>query len=252
MLVLPPPQILQLEPKEARARFRHDSITGHIGFTQASPFHPTRTDVALRGLHDGAGSFHIHEFPVPARLEVEDAVCGQTGHHFNPFRVDPSSSPASGQGSSDQYEVGDLSGKYGDLAMQSDVSGSFVDPSITLFGELSVVGRSIVIHKSPVPHRWVCATIEQERVREVHTAMATFTYPVGGRIMFRQEAGNPLADTLVYVEGLLYTDGSKNKTDGHSWHVHVDVPGKDFFNWTGRCLSAGGHFNPYRISKEDG
>ena len=61
----------------------------------------------------------------------------------------------------------------------------------------------------------------------------------------------PLLDQ-VYVEGLVYTDGSKNDSGSHAWHVHNEIPGKDFFNWTGRCLSAGGHFNPYRISKEDG
>ena len=76
-------------------------------------------------------------------------MCGDTGKHFNPFNVDKSSSPPNGQGSSDQYEVGDLSGKYGDLAMKTEVAGSFVDPSITLFGRLSIVGRSVVIHKSP-------------------------------------------------------------------------------------------------------
>ena len=117
---------------------------------------------------------------------------------------------------------------------------------------MPVIGRAVVIHKSPVPHRWVCANIEPEGAREVKTAVATFTYPVGGRIVFRQEADDPFSDTLVYVEGLVYTDGSKNRSDSHAWHVHNEIPGKDFFNWTGRCLSAGGHFNPYRISKEDG
>ena len=42
---------------------------------------------------------------MPPRLEVEDAPCGQTGRHFNPYNVDASSSPQSGEGSSDQYEV---------------------------------------------------------------------------------------------------------------------------------------------------
>lgn len=101
-------------------------------------------------------------------------MCGDTGKHFNPFNVDKSSSPPNGQGSSDQYEVGDLSGKYGDLAMKTEVAGSFVDPSITLFGRLSIVGRAIVIHKSPVPHRWVCANIELDGVREVKTAIGNF------------------------------------------------------------------------------
>lgn len=245
-------QIRVLEAKIATARFRHNGVTGHIGFTQTSPFHPVQTDVALQGLHHGAGTFHIHEFPVPPRLEVEDTPCTATGRHYNPFNKDASSSPPQAAGSSDQYEVGDLSGKYGSLATEEDVAGSFVDPSITLFGRLSVVGRSVVIHKSPGPDRWVCANIEQEGLRETLTAVATFTYPIGGYIMFRQEADNPMADTSVYVEGLVYTDGSKNTTDSHPWHVHVEVPGKDFFNWTGRCLSAKGHFNPYHISKEDG
>ena len=32
-------------------------------------------------------------------LQLEDAVCGDTGGHFNPFNVDKSSSPPNGQGS---------------------------------------------------------------------------------------------------------------------------------------------------------
>jgi len=244
-------QILEIKPKVAKAQFMHDGITGHISLTQASPFHPVTIDVKLRGLHDGAGSFHIHEFPVPPRHELEDAPCGQTGPHFNPFSIDKSSSPPTGSGSVDQYEVGDLSGKFGDLKDREAVEGTFVDPSMCLFGRRSVVGRSIVIHKSPVPHRWVCANIEQENIG-LMTAVATFTYPVGGRIIFRQEIDNPLADTMIYVEGLVYTDGTKNHTHDHRWHVHNQIPGKDYFNWTGRCLSAGGHFNPYRISEDEG
>ena len=189
---------------------------------------------------------------MPGRLEPGDAPCGQTGQHYNPFRVDANSSPPAGQGSTDQYEVGDLSGKYGNLANRQQVAGSFVDPSLTLFGRLSVVGRSVVIHKSPVPHQWVCANIEPEREQGLLTAVATFTYPVGGRVVFRQEKDAPLSDTMVYVEGLLYTDGSKERTDSHAWHVHMQVPGKDFFNWTGCCKSAGEQFNPYRVSREEG
>ena len=33
---------------------------------------------------------------MPPRLEVEDAPCGQTGRHFNPYNVDASSSPYGG------------------------------------------------------------------------------------------------------------------------------------------------------------
>jgi Cu/Zn superoxide dismutase len=96
----------------------------------------------------------------------------------------------------------------------------------------------------------VCANIEDD-AKQTLTAVATFTYPIAGKIIFRQEADDPFADTTVAVEGLVYSDGSKNDTFNHKWHVHVDVPGKDYFNWTGRCLSAKEHFNPYGVDTED-
>ena len=33
-------------------------------------------------------------------------------------------------------------------------------------------------------------------------------------------------------------------------NIYIVISGRDFFNWTGRCLSAGGHFNPYKIDLE--
>ena len=242
-------QIQEISPKTGVARFEHDGIRGHIKIRQVSPFHPAILSVKLRGLHDVAGSFHIHQFPVPTRHDQDHVTCSQTGGHFNPYNIDKSSSPSTATGTVDQYEVGDLSGKFGDLTGRERVQGTFVDPSLCVFGKNSVVGRSIVIHHSPVPSRWVCANIELEH-RPMMTAVATFTYPVGGRVMFRQEMDNPLGDTSVFVEGLVYTDGTKNYTADHRWHVHTDIPGKDYFNWTGRCLSAGSHFNPYRITED--
>ena len=47
---------VQLDPRAARARFRHDGVTGHIGFVQTSPVHPVQTDVALFGLNNSAGT----------------------------------------------------------------------------------------------------------------------------------------------------------------------------------------------------
>ena len=133
-----------------------------------------------------AGSFHIHKFPVPPRINHDDAPCGQTGGHYNPFGVDKSGSPPTGHSSSDKYEVGDLSGKYGNLKNRTWVKGSFVDPSVRLFGRWSVIGRSVVIHHAPIPHRWVCANVELDGPdTDVMTAVAEFTYPVAGRVIFR-------------------------------------------------------------------
>ena len=43
----------------------------------------------------------------------------------------------------------------------------------------------------------------------------------------------------------------QNDTANHKWHVHTHLPGKDYFNWTGRCLSARGHYNPYGVDADD-
>ena len=111
-----------------------------------SPFHPVGARVALSGLAGPggpAGGFHVHEFPVPRRRDAEDNPCARTAGHFNPFNVDKSLSPAAGEGSFDEYEVGDLSGKYGGLADREERSDAFVDPSLSLFGRYSVVGRYV-------------------------------------------------------------------------------------------------------------
>ena len=169
----------------------------------------------------------------------------RTGGHFNPYGIDPSTSPKH-QGSSDKYEVGDLSGKYGSLKGLNEYEIDRIDPLLTLFGKFSVVGRSVIIHNYPKPSRWTCANIRLQG-RSYTTAQAIFTYPVAGRILFRQPEDDPTEDTQIFVESLIYSDGSKNDTFDHKWHVHTNIPGRDFFNWTGRCLSAGGHYNPYKI-----
>lgn len=90
------------------------------------------------------------------------------GGHFNPFGIKMSDSPPAGTGTVDQYEIGDLSGKYGNcdtsilisrrvnanhppegpLSEQpvsaADVDAHFsihVDMNLPLFGINSIVGR---------------------------------------------------------------------------------------------------------------
>jgi len=102
-----------------------------------------------------------------------------------------------------------------------------IDPTLTLFGPLSIIGRSVVIHKSPVPKRWICTNIDVYN-EELITAVAKFTYPIAGRVIFRQVKEEPFSDTFVYVESLIYSDGSKNDTRDHRWQVNVQIPGELF------------------------
>lgn len=75
-----------------------------------------------------------------------------------------------------------------------------------------------------------------------------FRYPVVGRVIFRQAADQPWQDTTVLFEYLIQADGStQNNTFDHRWAIHSNPPGKDFYDWQQRCLSAGGVYNPYRV-----
>lgn len=52
----------------------------------------------------------------------------------------------------------------------------------------------------------------------------------------------------IIVEPLLHSHGPANNTAEHRWMVHDLPPGKDYFNWTARCVSAGQVFDPYHVS----
>lgn len=239
----------EVKPKKARAIFNGLGVTGEVRFEQTSVFAPTDLTLDLRGLDGRAGGFHVHELPSYPPKHAGDFPCGKTGGHYNPFEVDPSTSPEPGLGSHDRYELGDLSGKHGLLTGLQEVEATVTDHNLPLFGPRSVLTRSLVLHRD-TGARWLCANIRptQPQVR----AAVTFRYPLVGEIIFEQEADNYLADTTVFVSYLVYSDGSRNATGKHRWHVHDNVPGRDFYNWTMRCVSAGGHYNPYKVRPRGG
>lgn len=129
-----------------------------------------------------------HEYPVPPRTAADDEVCSAqaVGKRFNAFNVNSNTSPPPGLGTNDQYEIGDLSGKYGELPESQDndkFMGIFADFNLPLFGINSIAGRSIVIYSGD-GSRWICANIGYPG--PVHTAVATFRYPIVGHVIFRQ------------------------------------------------------------------
>lgn len=47
---------------------------------------------------------------------------------------------------------------------------------------------------------------------------------------------------------VIHADGSSlNTTDSHRWAIHNNPPGKDFYDWQGRCLSTNQVYNPYKV-----
>ena len=180
--------------------------------------------------------------------------------HFNPYGVDVSVGPFPEVGSVDQYEVGDLSGKFGLLDNKNIQTIQLIDPSLSLIGQNSVIGRSVVIHKKEKNFRWICGTIKPEErkdmAREI-VALVSFDdsrHLISGYIRFRQLefTDGSLSDTWIEVDLRYPGLNNRNITYDHKWAVFVSPVGEDAFNQVDsvRCLASGYRWNPY-LSKDD-
>ncbi|KAA0202127.1 Superoxide dismutase (Cu-Zn)-like protein [Hyalella azteca] len=235
----------RLRVKAVSALFNSDGVQGKITIQQASPFAPSDLTLSLAGLNGRAEEFHVHQMPFTAPQHKGHNVCLQTLAQYNPYKVQPGSEPKPGLGTHDQYGVGDLSGKHGLLTQVENLEATVTDYNLPIFGPRSVVGRSIVIKKSD-NSTWVCGNLRSRR--PVIRAAVVFRYPIVGEIMMEQDAEDPFEDTTLFVGPLVYSDGNHNTTGEHEFRIHKDPPGRDFYNWTGRCVSAGPRFNPYHVS----
>ena len=142
----------------------------------------TKVDVSLSNLNDMVAGYHIHQYPTSVDTPTSD-VCqsDDVGGHLNPFK---NQYPGPATGTQDEYEVGDLSGKFSPLSGAA-YSTVVNDMTIAMEGPLSIVGRSIVIHKNDArATRWACGTLEDMTPGSKmvqHKAM--FTGDVTGYIM---------------------------------------------------------------------
>ena len=183
-------------PLEAVAYFNESGVTGNIRFVQTTPFDATQIVLSLTGLGGRAEMFGIYEAPRGPPSSRQPCGVGFTGLRYNPTGVE-----ASGAfNTSDAFEVGDLSGKFRDLTDQNDVSESFVDPNVPLFGSFNVIGRSVVIcGDDMVGSRWLCADIQHVRT-VVRVTVTLSSANLSGVITFIQPADDPFADTTIIVE----------------------------------------------------
>nr|KAG5698761.1 hypothetical protein BaRGS_032180 [Batillaria attramentaria] len=233
------------------ATFDNDGVTGTVTLTQPSPLDPATAVVKLSNLRSLAGGYHVHEWPVPQRAVASQQLCsgGSVAGHFNPFGIIyDSDSPAAATSTEDMYEVGDLSRKYGMLNGLTELDKTYTDWNLQLFGPNSVLGRSLVIHNDTAgTPRWICTNIHDTAALTV--AMATFTYPVIGYVMFQQRQGEEFAETTIYTR-LDYGDGSVTATSGHAWGIHASPVSSDMVSSdvNTRCVSGGDRISPYGVS----
>lgn len=109
---------------------------GVVSFSQSTFTSPTKIVANVRGLKPNSQhGFHIHEFG-----DLTEG-CKTAGPHFNPH-----GKVHGGPADSDRH-VGDLGN------LKSDENGSayqaFTDPLVSLYGENSILGRSVVVHQNP-------------------------------------------------------------------------------------------------------
>lgn len=242
-------RVYTVEPKQASARFAKN-FTGEISFRQESPYDPTLVTIDFNDLELKAYSFGVDELPLIDRGEPANEVCPNAkGVIYNPLKVIPETVPPPGKGSADQYAVGDLSGKYGSLQGKKKIFQQVYDPTLSLFGVHSVVGRALVLFR-PNGQPMACANIEVSG-RRMNTAFSTFDSPIQGQIILRQEKDNFNSDTSIYIE-LSYPSGSQpKKTYNHPWRIYTNavLTGQGFSTPT--CGQAGIRFNPYNVSRND-
>lgn len=241
--------IVQYPRMAAVAKFSAENVTGSIMFDQKSPLDVVNINVNLKTLLKRGGGYHVHEWPVPQQVDENEPMCdsAHVGGHFNPLNIHVDALyPKPTTATPDKYEVGDISGKFGELTSKNSYEMNLTDPNLQLFGKNSIVGRSLVIHKTGSGDRWICASIWPTDDIPMITAYARFTYPVIGYMVFRQPKGNWFAETQIYVE-VDYATTFTSRTVNHNWHVHVDPVGDDMLSQTGRCQSVAGHYNPYAV-----
>ena len=86
-------------------------------------------------------------------------------------------------GTDDEYEIGDLSGKYGSFLNLTTYNEEHWDYNLPLFGVNSIQGRSVVIHLQKIKDankRWVCSNlvpVVEKQTTFVMKATANFTGP---------------------------------------------------------------------------
>lgn len=239
--------IKNLAPRTVTSEISSKNITGVISFSQRSPWDYTNVTVDLENLRSLIGGYHVHEYPIPPRyfeddnLADNDAVAG----HFNPYGI--TEFPPAAVGTEDQYEIGDISNKFGSLENRDAISETYTDWNMPLFGINSIVGRSIVLHLSVDSSRYAYGQIGYPT--DVKTVVVDFQAPVTGSIIMKQDKDNPLAETTIFVD-IANVDGTPSLD--HNWHVHVYKINNDYLADSGRCLANGGHYNPFEVDLDNG
>eukprot|EP00750_Incisomonas_marina_P015788 INCI18643.1.p1 GENE.INCI18643.1~~INCI18643.1.p1 ORF type:complete len:598 (+),score=120.47 INCI18643.1:293-2086(+) len=113
-----------------------NNCSGTVQFTQAEVDGPVEVQYEITGLTPGLHGFHIHE-----KADFSNG-CASAGGHWNPHgktHGDLADAP--------NCHAGDLGNIVADESGRA--AGRLVAPLLRLSGELSIVGRSVMVHADP-------------------------------------------------------------------------------------------------------
>ncbi|XP_022790510.1 uncharacterized protein LOC111329994 [Stylophora pistillata] len=161
--------------------------------------------------------------------------CKSLGGHYNPYEVDLKGTYKSTCFSSNMLrcEVGDLSGKHAMLNVGTGKS-FYTDPDLPLFGEMSVIGRGVVVHAenagaarlacasiTPVPSLYIEKTLKY--VKGATFSKVTFTKTISAalkipswRLFYIRTEGSEVQDCVTVKFGIIgnVSDGLTPTTSG--------------------------------------
>ncbi|EGG16639.1 superoxide dismutase [Cavenderia fasciculata] len=109
-----------------------EAVKGVVRFTQDGKDAPVSVEYEVTGLKEGDHGFHVHQFGDTTN------GCLSAGPHFNPHKKNH------GAPTDDERHVGDL----GNIKAGADgvAKGTITDKIISLFGEHSIIGRTMIVH----------------------------------------------------------------------------------------------------------
>lgn len=113
-----------------------NNVSANLLFEQKSPDGPLRITGEVSGLSEGNHGFHVHN-----NSDTADE-CMAAGGHYNPKKV------LHGGPDSAEKHAGD----FGNIAPVGPNGTAYIDMEVThatLFGDLSIIGRTLVIHSDP-------------------------------------------------------------------------------------------------------
>ncbi|KAM8842245.1 uncharacterized protein cusr [Synchiropus picturatus] len=160
---------------------------GQIQFSQSIPGGPTIIDISLTNLNNSADSYYIGVLPLKPG-SADPCSSAEIQGRYNPRGLNISESPEPGNGTVDQYQVGDLAGKFGSIKDFDQIVKQFVDQYLPITGPRSIAGRSVVINNRN-GSRIRCTTISAQTNPGGHwtLAKAVFNGMVEGNITLRQQ-----------------------------------------------------------------